>query len=113
MASAEREPIQGFGGGAPSGVQGRAPGQGVRWRSPHEAGDILYFKFRQTLRLLLSLDVISRIYALTIEDACSGIYIWRNLGIPVVRVYNAISIFLFYKLSTNFFGTPRCYSESK
>ena len=34
MASAEREPITGVWGGAPSEVQGRAPGQGVRGRSP-------------------------------------------------------------------------------
>ena len=39
MASAERESIRESGGGAPSGVQGqsRAPGQGVRGRSPPEA----------------------------------------------------------------------------
>jgi hypothetical protein len=44
MASAEREPIWGFGDGVPSGVQGlSAPGQGVRGASLPEAGDILYF----------------------------------------------------------------------
>jgi len=30
MASVEHEPITGSGGGAPSGVQGTAPGQGIR-----------------------------------------------------------------------------------
>ena len=34
MASAERDPITRSGGGAPSGVQGRAPGQGVRGKAP-------------------------------------------------------------------------------
>ena len=37
MASAEREPIRGSGGGAPSGSRGRAPGQGVRGAKPSEA----------------------------------------------------------------------------
>jgi hypothetical protein len=40
MASAERERLWEFGDGAPSGVQGRAPGQGPGV-SPPEAGDIL------------------------------------------------------------------------
>jgi hypothetical protein len=42
MASAEREPIRGSGGGAPSRVQGQSPwwGQGA---SPPEAGDNFYF----------------------------------------------------------------------
>jgi len=34
MASAEREPIMGVWGSAPSGVQGRASGQGVRGLRP-------------------------------------------------------------------------------
>jgi len=37
----EREPIWGSGGGAPSGVQGRAAGQGVRGAKPPEAEGIL------------------------------------------------------------------------
>jgi hypothetical protein len=43
MASAEREPIWGFGGGAPSGFQGQSPWSGVRGAKPPEAGDIFYF----------------------------------------------------------------------
>jgi len=34
MASAECEPITGVWGGAPSGVQDRAPGQGVKGEAP-------------------------------------------------------------------------------
>ena len=34
MASAEREPITGSGGGAPAGSRGRTPGQGVRGAKP-------------------------------------------------------------------------------
>jgi len=34
MASAEREPIRGSGGGAPAGSRGRALGQGVRGAKP-------------------------------------------------------------------------------
>ena len=37
MASAERQPIRGSGGGAPAGPRGRAPGQGVRGAKPPEA----------------------------------------------------------------------------
>ena len=47
MASAEREPIMGVWGCAPSGVQskGRAPGQGVRGRSPPEAERFLVLSY--------------------------------------------------------------------
>ena len=37
MASAERKHIQGSGGSPLAGSRGKAPGQGVRGRSPHEA----------------------------------------------------------------------------
>jgi len=41
-ASAEREPIRGSGGGAPSGVQGQSPWSGGQgWRSPPEAKKFL------------------------------------------------------------------------
>ena len=39
MVSAEREPIWGFGGLAPNGARGKAPGLGIWGRSPPEAGD--------------------------------------------------------------------------
>ena len=41
MASAEHEPITGVWGSPPAGSRGRAPGQGVRGRSPPEAESIL------------------------------------------------------------------------
>jgi len=40
---AEREPIRGSGGKAPSGVQGQSPWWGVRGRSPPEAESFLVF----------------------------------------------------------------------
>ena len=45
MASAEREPIRGSGGGAPSGGPGgRAPGGGSGGQSPPEAEKVLAFQ---------------------------------------------------------------------
>jgi len=44
MASAEREPIKGVWGGAPSGVQGQSPWSGVQAAKPPEAGDIFILK---------------------------------------------------------------------
>ena len=45
MASAEREPIMGVWGLCPSGVQGRAPGQGVRGAMPPEAERFLVLSY--------------------------------------------------------------------
>jgi len=44
VASAEREPITGVWGGAPSGSRGRAPAQGVREAKPPEAESIWSFR---------------------------------------------------------------------
>ena len=50
MASAEREPIRGSGGGAPSGVQGQSPWSGGQWEAERFLG-IIRRKDRQYLPL--------------------------------------------------------------
>jgi hypothetical protein len=46
MASAEREPIWGSGGFAPSGVQGQSPWSGGQGAKPPEADDILILGYK-------------------------------------------------------------------
>jgi len=44
MANAEREPITGVWGGAPCGLQGKAPGREVRRAKPPEAETLFAFE---------------------------------------------------------------------
>ena len=50
-ASAEREPIAGVRGGAPSGSEGKAAWSGVRGEVPPEAGGILISDAKTRLKL--------------------------------------------------------------
>ena len=61
MASAERQPIRGSGGGAPAGPRGRAPGQGVRGAKPPEAESLLAFHRPITARKITPFTVSSKL----------------------------------------------------
>ena len=118
MASPEREPIMGYGGGAPSGVQGQSPWSGGHGAKPPEAESIWSFRsanWVQICQFLANVKSRSRsLFAIARPSVCLSVCLSVcRLSVCNARApYSGGSNFRHYLSGIRYLGHPLEFTEN-